>query len=249
MFPIGDTTVNCSANDAIGRQATCTFVVALRHRQLPFTRYLAFGDSITAGENGRPDGFGTFIDIANAYPTFLQQYFTERIPAQPIVVINQGKPGEKAADSDQRLKDQMARTRAEVLLLLEGINDLNDGASAQAVANLVRDSIRTAKDRGAQYVFVSTLLPVAPENCDGRISCRAKFTPPDAITATNAAIRSMVPSSGAVLVDPYDVFNANRRDYIDLDGLHLRPEGNRVLANMFWEAVVRTLPVPQLRGF
>ena len=249
LFPLGDTTVHCTANDATGHQATCSFVVAVHHRQLPFTRYLAFGDSITAGENGRPDGFGTFIDIANAYPTFLQQYFTERIPGQQISVINAGKPGEKAANNDARLKDEMARTHAEVLLLLEGINDLNDGASPQALSNVLRDSIRTAKDRGAQYVFVSTILPVAPENCDGRVSCRAKFTPPDAITSANTAIRSMVPANGGVLVDSYDIINANRQAYIDLDGLHLRPEGNRALATAFWDAVVRALPPTLLRGF
>jgi lysophospholipase L1-like esterase len=233
----------------MGRQATCAFVVALRHRPLAFTRYLAFGDSMTAGENGRPDGFRTFIDLPNAYPTFLQQFLNDRLPGQQVTVINAGRSGEKAADSDPRLKDEMAKTQAEVLLLLEGINDLNGGASPQALVNILRDSIRTAKDRGARYVFVSTLLPVAPENCGSPIRCRALDTPPNAITSANDGIRSMVPANGAVLVDPYDTFNANRKTFIDLDGLHLLPEGNRALANAFLERIFSTVPAQQLRGF
>ena len=52
MFSIGETIVTCTAVDAIARQATCTFGVTLRHRQLALTNYLAYGDSMTEGENG-----------------------------------------------------------------------------------------------------------------------------------------------------------------------------------------------------
>ena len=249
-FNLGETTVNCTAADAQGRQAACSFVVTLRHRRVALTRYLAFGDSQTAGENGRLVTLVPFIDIPNAYPTFLQKLFAERIPSQEITVTNAGLPGEKVVDNDGRLKDRIGARQAQVLLLLEGINDLNDRTLPQTVANALADNIRTARERGVQFVFISTLLPVAPENCiPSGPRCRGRDTPAGAITATNDRIRAMAAPAGARLVDPYELFNANRSTFIDLDGLHLRPEGNRALALVFWDAIIQTVPPAQLRGF
>src|SRR5687768_141058 len=53
-FALGNTTVTCTATDAMGRQAACSFTVSLFHQQLVFSKYLAFGDSLTEGQNGRP---------------------------------------------------------------------------------------------------------------------------------------------------------------------------------------------------
>lgn len=249
-FPLGSTTVNCTASDGQSRTATCSFTVTLNHRRLSTTKFLAFGDSITAGENGRPVSFVPVIDIANAYPTYLQQFFNDRIPSQTFTVVNAGLSGEKVADNDLRLKGAIARNQPQVLVLLEGINDLNAGNSPQSVANGLADSIRTAKDRGVQYVFVSTLLPVAPGNCvSPGPPCRGVFTTDTQIQQANQAIRTMVPSRGGHLVDPYDLFAANRATYIDLDGLHLRPQGNNALATAFWDRIVQVIPAAALFGY
>jgi lysophospholipase L1-like esterase len=250
-FPLGETAVTCTATDLQLRQASCSFTVTLQNKQLGLTRYLAFGDSITEGENGRPlAGFIPFIDLANAYPTVLQQMFGERIPSQLITVFNAGRGGERISENESRLKAEIAANRAEVLLLLEGINDLNGNVSPQAVVDGLRNTIGTAKERGVQYVFVSTLLPVAPENCGpAPPHCRGLFTTNTAVQTTNQGIRGMVPATGAHLVDPYDLFFANRATYVDIDGLHLRPEGNRALANAFWERIVQVIPAKQLYGF
>jgi lysophospholipase L1-like esterase len=189
------------------------------------------------------------VDLANAYPTYLQQFFNDRIPSQTFTVVNAGLGGERVADNDLRLKDALARHQPQVLLLLEGINDLNNGASAQTVVNALRDSIRTARDRGVQFVFVSTLLPVARDVCGvPPPRCRAADTPVDVQLATNDMIRSMVPANGAHLVDPYNTFVANRVAYIDVDGLHMRPEGYRALATAFWDRIVQVIPPALLFG-
>ena len=251
-FPLGATMVTCTATDSQSRSASCSFVVTLTHRQLTVTRFLAFGDSITEGQNGRP--FIAFVDTANAYPTFLQAFFTERIPGQQITVINAGRGGERvtAPETDRRLKDDIARHQPQVLLLLHGINDINNGLSSQAVANALRDHVRTALDRGVEYVFVSTLLPVAPDVCTfpspGDPRCRALDTPAGQPAEVNERIRAMVPGTGAHLVDPYDEFVANRAAYFDTDGLHPRPAGNRALATAFWNRIVEVIPAPQLFG-
>ena len=248
-FPLGETIVTCTATDGLGRQASCSFAVTLRHRPFALTRYLAFGDSITEGENGRPFGLVPFIDLPNAYPTLLQRMFTERVPDQSITVYNHGLGGERAVRNGFRLRDSIAETRAEVLLLLEGINDLNGGEDPSDVMFAIRDSIRRAHELGVQYVFVSTILPVAPENCGTPPpNCRGRFAELDVIEETNERIRGIVPATGGHLVDPFDLFMANRATYIDIDGLHVRPDGNRALANAFWERMVQVIPPQQLFG-
>ena len=247
QFPLGDTTVSCAATDAQGRQATCAFSVILRHRQLSVSRILAFGDSMTEGENGRPG----FIDTPNAYPTILQQLFASRIPGQEITVINEGVGGERVTENDERLKHELVKYQPQVLLLLEGVNDLAGGVTPSRVASAVRDSIDTARDRGVTYVFVSTLLPTATANCGnqpGAPRCRGNDVPESAIGDTNNLIRSLVPGAGAYLVDPFAEFVANRATYVDNDGLHLRPEGNRALAAAFWNRIVEVIPAPALTG-
>lgn len=253
-FPLGDTSVTCTATDAQARTATCSFTVSLRHRELSITKIVAFGDSITEGQNGRP-GLVPFIDVPNAYPTVLQTFFVERIPTQQITVVNAGVGGEAVTDprSNQRLKDAIAKHQPQVLLLLEGINDLHGGVGTNSIANAIRDHIRTARDRGVQYVIVSTVLPTTTEVCTfpnpSDPPCRGARTPAGQPEALNQQIRSLVPAGGAHLVDPYNEFQANRATYIDTDGLHLRPAGNRALATAFWNRILETVPAKQLFGY
>ena len=42
---------------------------------------------------------------------------------------------------------------------------------------------------------------------------------------------------GVALVDPYPVFVGDEAEYIDQDGLHLRPAGNQALAETFFGAI------------
>jgi lysophospholipase L1-like esterase len=53
-FPLGSTTVTCQATDAIGRTAVCTASVVVSAHTIAAMTVVAFGDSITAGENGLP---------------------------------------------------------------------------------------------------------------------------------------------------------------------------------------------------
>lgn len=250
-FPIGETIVTCSAIDALDRQAFCTFPVTVRHRELAVTNFVAFGDSMTEGQNGRPINFIPFVDVPNAYPTILHQLFTSRIPTQQIVVVNQGLGGESVTANDTRLRQVLTTYRPPVLLFLEGANDLIAAAPASTIADGIRRSIATARGFGVQYVFVSTLLPVAPGNCvqpPALPRCRAGDVPPGLAASVNQLIRQLVPANGAHLVDPYNEFVMNSARYIDLDGLHLQPAGNRALASAFWDRIVAVIPPRQLSG-
>ena len=230
--------------------------VAYEKRQPLLARFLvgqmagvAFGTA-AAGWLGQHFGWRSIFLALAALLLVIALLLLLEIRANPLA----GRGGERvaAAETDRRLKDEIATHRPQVLLLLHGINDVNNGATSRTVADALRDHIRTARDRGVQYVFLSTLLPVAPDVCTfpdpGDPRCRALDTPPGQPEEVNQQIRSMVGSTGAHLVDPYDELVAKRREYIDTDGLHTRPAGNRALATAFWDRIVAVIPARQLLG-
>jgi lysophospholipase L1-like esterase len=153
VFPVGSTTVTCTVKDAISRSSVCPFNVTLKSQHLGAMRIVAFGDSITAGENGDepfPPGndnpvncepasaaaaaraqaasqiaLPQFIDVANAYPTKLLALLNARFVGQSIVMVNEGLRGETAYDGMFRMNPCVFTTdQPDTLLLLEGINDL-----------------------------------------------------------------------------------------------------------------------------
>lgn len=250
-FTLGATTVTCVAADHIGRQAACSFTVTLNAAALSVKRFLAFGDSFTEGQNGRLDPFGArFVDVPNAYPTKLELLFAAEFPGRGIVVLNRGKGGESVEDGLKRLVSEvLPADRPDALLLLDGYNNLGNpcpfgqpigsscGAAIDLVASKLRDAVRAARSFGVQYVFVSTLTPPGPF-----IAPRDRRISPDAIVEVNARIRPMVPAEGAVLVDPYPLFLGHEAEYVDEDGLHLRPAGYQVLAETFFAAIKAAIP-------
>src|SRR5262249_19199193 len=115
-FPIGSTLVTCSAEDAKRLTASCGFEVQVRAAPprpvlLSATRFVAFGDSITAGVTAtcaRVTPLMTFaetmqlvqraVDDPWAYPNVLQGRLRARYTTQTPTVTNRGTPGEELAD-------------------------------------------------------------------------------------------------------------------------------------------------------
>jgi lysophospholipase L1-like esterase len=244
-FPLGNTTVNCTATDAARQQATCSFQVTLRSILSRASTFVAFGDSVTEGENGLADpGFHVqYLDLAHAYPTILQSLLRADFPTQDIRVINEGLGGERASGGTSRLPTVLSRHRPDSLLVLEGYNDLiHDGAAAAGpIADAIRQDIRIARDHGVQFIFVSTITPPGPGR---RMLSRA------AIEQTNQRIAQVVADERAVLVDPYESFLGQEPRLVS-DGLHLSPEGNQVLAEKFFSVIRATVasePIPASTG-
>ncbi len=96
------------------------------------TRFMAYGDSITFGT---PSSFdeGFFFDPlpGSPYPTQLDNLLESSFPSQDFTIVNEGNPGELAANAlaSGRFAQRLAAVRPQGLLLLEGINDLNSGRS------------------------------------------------------------------------------------------------------------------------
>jgi len=241
-FVVGTTPVTCDATDGT-RNASCTFSVTLDPVPvLKATKFLAFGDSITAGENGEDDLSSintrpTIIDVPNSYPTQLAAMLVARYKSQSPTVANAGNPRETAYDGADRIDGVIDRVHPEVLLLLEGVNDLTGNLSKdmdRIRTGLSRD-LRSVRDHLMVGTFMSTLIP---ENPAGYRAHNA-----DEIEPINAMIRDLAASQNAVLVDSYAAFSGHL-EYLDGDGLHPTAMGNQIIAEAFFEAIQAHLEAP-----
>jgi lysophospholipase L1-like esterase len=257
-FATGVTPVACLAMDAQGRQANCSFTVTVTPLLIDVKRLIAFGDSITAGENGRNSLINSFVDFPNLYPIKLEGLLNAEYPDQGIVVLNRGKGAEFVADGVKRLKEVLEMDHGDALLLLGGYNDLlaectPDHSASSAcgrqideVVTGIRECIRIARVSayGIKYVFVSTITPPGP-----LAGPRDRRIAGDAVVRTNAALAAMAGTQGAVLVDTYARFAGHEAEYVDEDGLHLRPAGYQAMAQAFFDVIKQTVSAtPALRS-
>jgi lysophospholipase L1-like esterase len=260
-YPVGSTPVTCTATDAKQQTASCRFQVNVTAPpQLTATKFVAFGDSITAGQLNPPcPGASTLssssrwflddlrqyawaIDLEHAYPNQLQISLRSRYTTQTPTVSNEGVPGECAIgctppNGVDRLPGVLAAEHPNVLLLQEGVNNLNAHlpSSIPNVITGLQTMIRQAKAQGVP-VMVGTLLPERAGACRGYA--------PDLIAPANDAIRSLVASEGQTLVDLYAAFGGVAGDLIGNDGLHPTEQGYAKIAETFYEEIKRRLEVP-----
>ncbi len=203
VFAVGTTGVSCTATDAATATAACTLSVTVSPApRLTRTRFLAFGDSITAGEvtvpitnrlgTGGAPLFRQIVVPTVSYPTVLGSQLALRYVAQLPAVVNAGRPGEAAANAYARYQSAMATTQPDVLLLLMGYNDLGTRADATAGYRAVERMAQDARNRGVR-VFLGTLTPTIPG--------RQRSEPVETVVYYNDAIRAIAAGENAVLVD------------------------------------------------
>ena len=248
MFPIGTTAVSCTATDTLNRTATCSFNVTVsKLPTLSKTRYLAFGDSITAGEvtfpiNSLITGQGgitkQIVVPAAAYPTVLLNTLRGRYASQASLmeVFNYGMGGEKVVNTRNRYLSALNATRPEVLLLMEGANDIpagEDGAASAAAAE-IRVWVAEAKARGIR-VFLATPPP-------GRPGGNRTINPLLLVDYANR-MRRVAELEGVQLVDIYTLMLPDAQRYIGVDGLHPNELGYARLADLFFQAIQGALEV------
>src|SRR5688500_10362987 len=102
-----------------------------RSPRLLRTRFMAFGDSVTAGGVTSPTGnsgsITKLIVVATAsYPAVLESRLRANYTEQAVLisVSNAGEPSERILDGNQRLPGVYASLRPDVVLIMEGINGL-----------------------------------------------------------------------------------------------------------------------------
>ena len=249
LFPVGMTEVQCTATDAAPATRSCTFAVSVAPPtpQLSRTTFLAFGDSTTTGEVpvvtstsfGDDDRNYRLIVIPSAaYPAQLLTMLRARYTGQTsgLEITNAGLPTEWAEDGAARLPKLMSDMRPQVVLLMEGVNDLG-ALGSRGVPSAWRAIDMMAKEirnRGAR-AFVATLPPPRPSG--------VKAVPLSLVQTLNGNIRDTARGEGAVLVDVFTALSVDVNRYISIDGLHPTEAGYQKIAETFYEAIRQDLEV------
>lgn len=207
--------------------------------RLSRTRFLAFGDSITAGEVTVPmatgGGIGKLIVVAAAsYPSVLKTQLTTAYPAQAasIVLENAGIGTEFILDGVPRFDEVFTASRAEAVMLQEGVNGLNL-VGPDTSTGLMRIMVQRAKSGGAK-VFVGSMIPTVPGRPRSMVS-------PAALVAYNDRLQLMSMQEGVTYVDLYNGLLADASTLIGSDGLHPTEAGYRRIADLFFAAIQREL--------
>jgi lysophospholipase L1-like esterase len=238
LFPVGETVVTCRVSDSLIRADACTFTVRVEPPpRVVATRYVAFGDSMSDGVLGfAPFSLGD-PGPPVGYAFKLRTLLQERYTAQSFSMTDEGVGGESITAGMARLPGVLSRDNPEVVMLLEGINDLNGGrdAAIPAVVNGLRSMVRTVRGRG-MAPLVATFLPQRPGG--QRAFAVASIVP------ANEQVRAMVAAEGAVLVDLYPVFEGKLDTLLGPDGLHPTGEGYQKMADTFFEVIRARLETP-----
>jgi len=244
-FPVGTTSVGCSASSPAANQtATCAFPVTVtRPAQLAATKFMAFGDSITWGQDSAPAALLAYPIPAPSYsyPTQLRSLLAASYAGQTFTVANEGWPGEKIGDGLARLPSALATNAPEVVLLLDGANDLlNSPSSATTVyiADRLREMVKVCK---ARVTASRVLLATFPPQFVGDPPHRGAGAP--YVPELNQRIAAVAQVEGATLVDLYAAFPPGGKPYIGVDGLHPTQQGFALMAETFARVIREKLEV------
>ena len=203
--------------------------------RLGVTRILAFGDSMTEGTTSPALPTWAFrLDAGRtqSYPFKLQALIAARYTDQSIQVLNAGWAGRRASEDRERFNAAISDAAPDVILLLEGANDLNGPLRDQGVNDRIRETVGSLEDmvRDAasrqKPIFVATLPPQRP---GGPKAGAADFLP-----RFNDAVKAMANAKGGQIVD---VFGAFPLSEIGQDGLHPTDSGYDRLAGIWLEAL------------
>jgi len=214
------------------------------------TKFLAFGDSLTEGEWW--PGLQYYDPaLTNAWPTFLLASLQDRYARQTFVMTNDALGGYRAADdvASGRFVNSLNSRQPQVVVLLQGVNDLFDNPTPGGVDTLIkalREDIRNAKSRNAA-VFISTLTAERDPNPGGIDDPGFKprhWIIDSLLVQANTAIKTMAAAEGATVIDGYAITAADPNHMIGADGLHLTIEGYKALAAAFFTAIKAKYELP-----
>jgi len=191
--------------------------------------YLAFGDSITAGD-GSSDGDG--------YVGFLQADL--RAFWGKASVWKDGVPGTKSDKGAGRLGTSLGQARPACVLILYGTNDWNDGECRDSFPCYTIDSLRSMIDRtrgfGALPV-VGTIPPVNPNWVD-----RFPTERNDWVKRMNDAIRAVAKQENVAVADVYASFMKQPSlPPLYSDFLHPNDAGYQLIKGAFFAAITNPI--------
>ncbi len=173
---------------------------------------LAFGDSLTAGYKSKAGG----------YPSKLAALLIDK--NKPAVLINKGISGEKTAEGLARFDSVLAATNADIVLIMEGSNDLLKELPLETARDNLQAMINKAK--AAEVIPVLANLPPSIRgNCEELIP-----------EVWNPMIASLARDNNIPLVDHYSAILPFWR-FTNSDGIHLNEKGYWVIAKSWYNTI------------
>lgn len=202
-------------------------------------RILAFGDSITQGF--ARDYYGRWWGLETpprggrvswwGYGRYLERMIGDGLGVEGLV-YNWGYGGLTSAMAltcgrNWDCIDVVLTSRpADMVLIMLGANDLNDGISHTATAHNLDVMLRKSHAQGVQPVL-GTITP----------NTRVRGANAYIHYHYNPRIRHLARTRGVLLADQYDALLPHWNAYQSGDGLHLGDHGNRKLAETWYNAI------------
>ncbi len=196
------------------------------------TTYVAFGDSITEGIGDDPNR------TEKGWPPRLEALLQQR--GRSAEVRNEGRAGETTGEGISRI-DRELQTGDDVLLLMEGTNDIgNQNVSLETIVSNLNRIARKAEARGMTVVH-ATVPPRFQANFDSTNIVTGDF---------NGQVRDLAWSQERRLADPFEVFFRLTPNYGQLysDKLHPNTAGYDRLARIFADVLTDVDNVPPVTG-
>jgi acyl-CoA thioesterase-1 len=203
--------------------------LALGSRSRP-NIYLAFGDSITAGE-GSSDEQGYVDNLAAQLRGFWGRADT----------VKDGVPGTRSIAGEARLPVSLARNRPAYALILYGTNDWNEPECREAfpcyTITSLRSMIQDTRSAGA-HPIVGTIPPVNPAYVD-----RSPVERNDWVRRMNELLRQMAAQERAQVAEIHgDFLKQASLPPLYADFLHPNDRGYAIMAGSFFRAITQPLP-------
>jgi lysophospholipase L1-like esterase len=206
-------------------------VLALSGRTTPNV-YLAFGDSITAGDGSSSGGYTRHLEED------LRAFWGK------ASVWNDGDPGTKSDKGAARLGTSLNEARPAFVLILYGTNDWNDGECRDSnFPCYTIDSLRAMIDRTRGYgafPIVGTIPPVNPDWVDKFPTQRN-----DWVKRMNDEIRAMAQQENVAVADVYAAFMKQPSlPPLYSDFLHPNDAGYQLIKGAFFNVITNPISAP-----
>jgi lysophospholipase L1-like esterase len=209
-------------------------------RAVGVTRIVAFGDSITWGAYSSFDPRFLFAADNGGYVERLRAGLNAYHAPQQFAVFNEGVPGEWASDPRTltRLRSTLIARQAQAVLLLEGINDLNNGNGISRTITGLGQLVNAATSLGVPVILATMYQTYQTTGPDGVVRTNGA----NEVPAYNAQIRQLAVGRLNVHVLDLEPLMRNRA-FVGADGLHLTDAGFEVMASAFLSAIETAFPV------
>jgi acyl-CoA thioesterase I len=188
-------------------------------------RVLAIGSSSTAG-------VGASSPRA-AYPAQFEEVLERSLKGVDIEVINDGISGEVAAQTAERIKEDLQTLNPDLILWQVGTNDALRRVPIAEFEAIIRDTVRWVKTTRADVVLVG--LQYTP-----------RFARDEHYGEIRRAIQRVAASENVLLVRRFDAmqFIARTKTHLDMlsgDQFHLNDLGYHCMAEHVAQAIVTNL--------